>query len=144
MNLETLKNEAQSHAFNQFRTYAEGDFRNEFRKLNFAKKNAEIFNYMCNCEFPIVKSGERIPFARSKRNIPYYFERKDLIHEYGGDKYTYFDTPHNLTPNYSLLLKYGINGLKKLYQNKSSEDNQHSNFYNNVIYSLNSVNELVE
>ena len=80
MELNKLRDFAQARKFDQFRTNAWADLRDKFTKhnLNFSQRSARIFEYMCQAESPLVLSDEKISFSRSKRNIPFYFETKDI------------------------------------------------------------------
>lgn len=143
MNLDDLKDFTRERKFSNFRTEAFIDFRKKFDALPFAKKNTLVFDFMCESEFPIMQSGEKIPFARSIKNIPFYFTGRQLRKEYKNDKKICYDMPHNFTPNYNLILKFGLNGLiKEAY--KKSIDEKSSNFFSNIIFSLNSAKKLVK
>lgn len=110
MELNELRDFAQSRKFDQFRTNAWADLRGTFAKynLNFCQRSARTFEYMCTAESPLVLYGEKIAFARSKRNVPYYFDQKDIKREFQPKPGEIFDVIHNITPNYNIVLNLGL------------------------------------
>ena len=142
--LKSLRDFVQGRGFSKFRSLTYGDFRKEFynKKYNFSRRNAEILKFMCSAESPLVFSGEKIAFARTKKNVPYYFDSNLIKTEFLAKNGQIYDVYHNLTPNYEILLKYGlINRLKYV-----KEKNQYGNnsFYNDIAISIESVIELVD
>lgn len=148
MDLNKLRDFAQARKFDQFRTYAWADLRGQFAKsnLNFSQRSARVFEYMCQAESPLVLSEEKIAFTRSKRNVPYYFDLKDIKKEFQPKSGEIYDVIHNITPNYSIVLDLGLQNRldfcnSKLKQNLTSEQRS---FYEDVIVCINAILELAE
>lgn len=146
--LKSMRDFAQQRQFNQYRTTSHHDKRKEYEQCNydFSRRSAEILKYMCNAEMPVVKNDERIGFARSKINVPYYFEEKLLPEEFGQTKETIFDVFHNLTPNYEILLNKGLKERLEFCKDKlaAETDERKIAFYENVIISIKAVLGLAE
>jgi len=105
-----LANFAQKRGYKAYRTRIKEDYRDNFNKLkyNFTESNTEIFKIMCNSEDAIVFPDEKITFTRTKENIPKYFDDKILKKEYKLKKGIRYDVIHNICPDYSILMGYGI------------------------------------
>ena len=146
MELNELRDFTQARKFDQFRTYAWADLRGPFTRdnLNFSQRSARIFEYMCQAESPLVLTDEKISFARSKRNVPYYFDQKDIKKEFQPKPGEIYDVIHNITPNYSIVLNLGLQNRydfckEKLNGNLTAEKRS---FYEDVIVCIEAILEL--
>lgn len=148
MELNKLRDFAQARKFDQFRTNAWADLRDKFTKhnLNFSQRSARIFEYMCQAESPLVLSDEKISFSRSKRNIPFYFETKDIKKEFRPKQGEVFDVIHNITPNYNIVLDLGLQNRLDFCKEKlkTTLTQEQRSFYKDVMVCINAILELTE
>lgn len=146
--LQSLRDFAQQRQFKQYRTYCHHDKRHEYKQKNFdfSRRSAEILKYMCDAETPVIKFNEQIGFARSKINVPYYFEDHLLREEFEQPEGVIFDVFHNLTPNYEILLNKGLKERLEFCDDKleTETDEKKKAFYENVIISIKAVLDLAE
>lgn len=81
-------------------------------KWSFQKKIAKHFGAMCEAEVPIVFPEEKIAFTRTNANVTSGYTFEDLRKEFDINK-KYYNAINNVCPDYSLLLKKGLNGIRK-------------------------------
>lgn len=81
-------------------------------KCSFQKKIARHFGEMCNIEVPIVFPEEKITFIRTNTNITPAYTYDDLIKEFDIN-HKYYNVINNVCPDYGILLKKGLNGIKE-------------------------------
>lgn len=146
MDLNSLRNFVQQRKFSEFRTFTIGDFRQENRVLPFNRCASKIFTFMCKAEAPIVMTGEKITFTRSKTNVPFYFEDQQIKKEFGYSKGDCFDVVHNICPNYSLLLNSGLEDKISFCESrlKYASDDKQKIFYTDIITCCKDILALVE
>jgi formate C-acetyltransferase len=108
--IKNLRDFTQVRGFRAYRSFLAGDYRSHFTKLryNFSKRNAEILRIMCDAEDTIVFPNERIAFTRTKLNVPWYYDDKYIKKTYHPQKGVVYDVFHNICPDYSILLNYGL------------------------------------
>ena len=94
---------------------------------------------------PIVITGEKITFTRSTKNVPYYFDDKSNKSEFKDKNVKIYDVVHNITPNYDVLLKYGLKNRLEFCKNQLNniEDSNKKSFYKDVICCINAFLGLV-
>jgi formate C-acetyltransferase len=105
-----LRDFTQARSFKVYRSFLSGDYRLQFKRMkyNYAQRNAEILRIMCDSEDAIVFPKEQITFTRTKTNIPRYFDDKFIKKNYRTKRGTLYDVVHNICPDYSILLNYGL------------------------------------
>ena len=81
-------------------------------KCSFQKKIARHFGEMCNIEVPVVFPEEKITFTRTNTNITPAYTYDDLIKEFDIN-HKYYNVINNVCPDYGILLKKGLNGIKE-------------------------------
>ena len=101
---------------------------------------------MCNAENPIVFKDEKISFIRTRNNIPPYFDQKAIKKYYGNKKGVVYDVYHNICPDYSILLKYGLEERQINAKNllKETKNKKEKTFLKSVIKTIDSVLNLAE
>lgn len=144
--LQKLRDFTQQREFRQYRTNYNEDFTIALKRLNwdFTRRSAYLLKAMCEAESPIVFKDERIAFIRTRNNIPRYFDKKAIRKFYGKKNGVVYDTYHNLTPDYSILLNKGLEVLKcEVIENlKYTKNKKEKIFLDSVILSIDSVLEL--
>lgn len=146
--LNELRNFTQQRQYKQYRTNFNDNFLRLMRKLNydFTQRSSFILNAMCNAEDPIVFKNEKISFIRTKNNIPQYFDAKAIKKYYGNKSGVVYDVYHNVCPDYSILLKNGLDERRAVAFEllKSTNDKKQKIFLDSVIKSIDSVLRLAE
>lgn len=147
MNLDKYRDFVRARGFADYRNFVIADFRKEYseKKYNFSHRSCKIFEYMCRAEVPIVITGEKITFTRSTKNVPYYFDDKSNKSEFKDKNVKIYDVVHNITPNYDILLKYGLKNRLEFCKNQLNniEDSNKKSFYKDVICCINAFLGLV-
>lgn len=147
-NLKTLRDFTQKREFKQYRTNYNENFIRTLKKLNydFTQRSAFILDAMCNAENPIVFKDEKISFIRTRNNIPPYFDKKAITKYYGNKKGVVYDVYHNICPDYSILLKYGLEErqVKAINLLKETKNKKEKIFLKSVIKTIDSVLNLAE
>ncbi len=145
--ISDMRNFAQARQYAQFRTFTIGDMRHEYRArgYNFSRRSAKIFKFMCDAESPLVFTGEKISFARTKKNVPFYFDSKCIKEEFNTKHGQSYDVFHNITPNYEILLTKGLNERLTFakQQLRTCEESKKA-FYEDVITALEAVLNLAD
>lgn len=146
--LENMRNFTQQRQYKQFRTTIDENYMRILRKLkyDFTQRSAFILSKMCELEDPMVFKDERISFIRTKNNIPQYCDDKTIKKYYGNHKGRCYEPFHNICPDYSILLKYGLENRrakaeKLLWETKNKKEKE---FLHSVLWSIDSVLNLAK
>lgn len=146
--LKEMRDFTQQRKYKQFRTNTNENYLRPLRKLryNFAQRSAYLLSHMCEMENPIVFKDEKISFIRTINNLPLYFDKKTLKKYYHYKKGMGFGPYHNICPDYSILLKYGLEErLNKAIELKdNTKSKKEKIFLGSVIQTLASVIDFSE
>ena len=133
----------QSFGFRKFRDNIDIDF-SLLRDRSLSMRSALFLKQMCEKQIPIVLEDDVIAFARSDNNkIPPYITQDEIISLFGNDGVSH-DILNNCCPNYSLILKNGLEySLNKIQQKKIAK-NKDAEFLEAAEISINAVLELAD
>lgn len=110
---------------------------------SFQRKIAEHFNAMCMAEAPLVFPDEKIAFTRTNSNITPSYTFEDLSKEFDVNK-KFYNVINNVCPDYSILLKKGLNGLRnELEMQKAGASLKEKDFIESCLITISAIEQLV-
>lgn len=110
---------------------------------DFQKKIAVHFEAMCKAETPIVFPSEKIAFTRTNSNIPPAYTFDDIAKEFDVNR-KYYNVINNVCPDYNILLKNGLNGLKKELCNKKKDSSaKEEAFIDSCLITISAIEQLI-
>lgn len=108
------------------------------------KKVAVHFEAMCKAEQPLVFPDEKIAFTRTNRNITPSYSFEDLAKDFDVNG-KYYNVINNVCPDYNILLKKGLNGLKReLEAQKTTASKKEEDFIEACLITISAIEDLVK
>ena len=109
---------------------------------DFQKKVAVHFEAMCRAENPIVFPDEKIAFTRTNSNIPPAYTFDDIAKEFDVNG-KFYNVINNVCPDYHILLKKGLNGLKEeLCIQKKEASSKEEAFIESCLITISAIEQL--